>query len=88
MEYFLFGLVVTVALGTLAYAFYLFIEGSKVGLLIIFVWVVSFFSLAAWVNEKEKGPCFEYETGVRYNPTTKTMMPYRKCVDRGEWVTQ
>jgi hypothetical protein len=88
MEYFLVGLGVTAALGALVWGLYLAVEGSKAGVLIIVVWSVLLFSFVAWSGQKEKGPCFEYETGVRYNPATKTMMPYRKCVDRGEWVTQ
>lgn len=34
------------------------------------------------------GPCLRYETGVQYNPATKTVMPYRSCVERGEWITE
>ena len=34
------------------------------------------------------GPCLRYETGVQYNPATKTVMPYRRCAERGEWITE
>ena len=34
------------------------------------------------------GPCLRYETGRQYNPATKTVMPYRSCVERGEWITE
>lgn len=42
------------------------------------------FYLAA--NENKKGPCHEYETRLMYNASTKTMMPSRVCVLRGEWI--
>ncbi len=39
------------------------------------------------VSEEEKqGPCAKYETQWSYNAATKTNMPYRVCVERGEWV--
>ena len=34
------------------------------------------------------GPCLRYETGAQYNPATKTVMPYRRCAERGEWITE
>ena len=34
------------------------------------------------------GPCLRYETGTQYNPATKTVMPYRHCAERGEWLTE
>lgn len=44
-----------------------------------------------WVDEirgKEiEHPCAEYELRMHYNPATKTMMPMRVCILRGEWVT-
>ena len=39
-------------------------------------------------KESEKGPCHQYETQMIYNAATKTMMPYRVCVLRGEWVKE
>ena len=36
----------------------------------------------------EKGPCHKYETQMMYNSATKTMMPSRVCVLRGEWVKE
>lgn len=30
------------------------------------------------------GPCHEYKTEMMYNDATKTFMPYRVCVLRGE----
>lgn len=40
----------------------------------------------ASIKESEKGPCHQYETRMMYNAATKTMMPSRVCVLRGEWV--
>ena len=34
------------------------------------------------------GPCLRYETGMHYNPATKTAMLYRRCAERGEWITE
>ena len=39
-------------------------------------------------KESEKGPCHQYETQMMYNAATKTMMPSRVCVLRGEWVKE
>ena len=35
-------------------------------------------------NSEAKGPCHKYETQLMYNAGTKTMMPSRVCVLRGE----
>ena len=40
------------------------------------------------LKENEKGPCHQYETQMMYNAATKTMMPSRVCVLRGEWVKE
>ncbi|QZP24185.1 hypothetical protein [Pseudomonas mosselii] len=50
-------------------------------------WVtVIAFLLYAAKAESDKGPCLHYETQMHWNAATKTMMPARVCVDRGEWV--
>ena len=36
----------------------------------------------------ENKPCHQYETKMMYNAATKTMMPSRACVLRGEWVEE
>lgn len=38
------------------------------------------------IKSESRGPCHKYETQMMYNTTTKTMMPSRVCVLRGEWV--
>ena len=49
------------------------------------------FLSAAWVlsisvEYEKKFPCVAYEETLHYNAATKTMMPMRMCVQRGEWV--
>jgi hypothetical protein len=39
-------------------------------------------------EQKAKGPCVQYETQMHFNPATKTMMPAKVCVNRGEWVNE
>jgi hypothetical protein len=49
-------------------------------------------SVLVWGAEKQDeaqeriGPCLRYETG--YVSTGKTVVPYRHCVERGEWIKQ
>lgn len=40
----------------------------------------------AITHENSKGPCVEHEIQMHYNAATKTIMPARVCVLRGEWV--
>jgi hypothetical protein len=42
--------------------------------------------IQAGINEDRKGPCLQHETTMQFNAATKTMMPARHCVLRGEWV--
>jgi hypothetical protein len=42
--------------------------------------------IGAASQEEDKGPCLKKETSYTYNAGTKTMMPYTKCVERGEWI--
>lgn len=39
-------------------------------------------------SSNSKGPCVSYETQMYYNAATKTMMPARVCVLRGEWINE
>ena len=59
-----------------------------------FAWICAAFcvlSLAYTLTLLDKyeneNPCVQYETQLQYNPATKTMMPMRVCVMRGEWAT-
>lgn len=41
------------------------------------------------IDERNKEyPCVEYEIRNQYNPATKTVMPMRVCVERGEWIEE
>lgn len=65
-------------------------DGSKeaaTGAIILIV-VILGVVLNASIKEDEKGPCHLYETQMMYNAATKTMMPSRVCVLRGEWVEE
>ena len=33
-----------------------------------------------------KSPCHRYEIHSQYNPATKSVMPYKVCAERGEWL--
>ena len=53
---------------------------GAVGVLML-AWVLSFA-----VDREARNPCVEYESRMTYNAATKTMMPMRVCIERGEWV--
>lgn len=63
------------------------IEGSRLALVgvcsIVFLLFGMLFNYA--IKIEAKGPCHKYETQLMYNAATKTMMPSRVCVLRGEW---
>jgi hypothetical protein len=45
----------------------------------------------AWVikqgiDDEARHPCVEHELRMTYIAATKTMMPLRVCIERGEWV--
>ena len=48
------------------------------------VWMLALVVNAMVEYEKEH-PCVTYESRLTYNNATKTMMPMRVCVERGEW---
>ena len=37
------------------------------------------------IEQEEKAPCVKYNSIMQYNAATKTIMPVRYCVLRGEW---
>lgn len=53
-------------------------------LVVILFWVI----LLNDKSLKEKGPCAQYETQMHFNAATKTMMPAKVCVLRGEWIKE
>ena len=53
---------------------------GAIGVLML-AWAIS------WaVDQEARNPCVEYEARMTYNAATKTMMPMRVCIERGEWV--
>lgn len=44
--------------------------------------------LSKVVENEQKYPCIEYEAQMMYNAATKSMMPMRVCVRRGEWMPE
>jgi NADH:ubiquinone oxidoreductase subunit 4 (subunit M) len=50
-----------------------------------FAVVMLAFALNAMVEYEQENPCVNYESRLTYNAATKTMMPMRVCVERGEW---
>ena len=55
---------------------------------VVLVIVVLGVAINSAIKEDEKGSCHQYETRLMYNAATKTMMPSRVCVLRGEWVEE
>jgi hypothetical protein len=50
-----------------------------------FAVVMLAFALNAAAKHEQENPCVTYESRLTYNAATKTMMPMRVCVERGEW---
>ena len=51
------------------------------------VWCLAW-AVNAMVEYEKEHPSVTYESRLTYNAATKTMMPMRVCVERGEWVTE
>lgn len=51
----------------------------------LFILLIAFI-IKGLSEDGAEGPCVEYKTQYSYNAATKTNMPYRVCVERGEWV--
>lgn len=60
-------------------------EGYWTLVLFMFVSVLCAIAILAMKEQEDRGPCFRYETKLMYNASTKTMMPAKICVERGEW---
>lgn len=52
---------------------------------LLFILLIAFIIKGSSEDQAE-GPCVKYETQYSYNAATKTNMPYRVCLERGEWV--
>lgn len=50
------------------------------------IFVVLWGALETHARQNAKGPCLEWSTGTAYNPATKLVSTYRRCVERGEWM--
>jgi hypothetical protein len=50
--------------------------------------LIGIFSSFMYLSDQEEsqGPCVKYETQWSYNSATKTTIPYKVCVERGEWI--
>lgn len=57
-------------------------------LLILYISALIALAVIADIEEGKKGPCVKHETVLMYNAATKTNMPAKICVERGEWVTE
>lgn len=65
-------------------------EGGRVATVVLcfVVFLILGLIINADIKSETKGPCYEYKTQMMYNAATKTMMPSRVCVLRGEWVEE
>lgn len=63
-------------------------DGSLLDIVVAITLVVILVAviLKSATEEEAQGPCLKKETSYTYNAGTKTMMPYTKCVERGEWI--
>jgi len=57
---------------------------AAIGLVVVILGMM----INASIKEGKKGPCHQWETRLMYNAATKTMMPSRVCVLRGEWMKE
>lgn len=48
------------------------------------VWMLAW-GINAMLEHERDNPCVAYESRLTLNAATKTMMPMRVCVERGEW---
>lgn len=48
------------------------------------VWMLAW-GINLSIQYERDHPCVAYESRLTYNAATKTMMPMRVCVERGEW---
>jgi len=89
MIYLLTGAAITAWLAVLAFVFYSAVEkGSMANAFLLAGWLSISIAGVLWLiaEAEQRGPCLRYETGMQFNPATKTTMPYRFCAERGEWI--
>lgn len=62
-------------------------ENRKLAIACIVIDFVLFASFLQYLYDRQQDtPCVKYETSMQFNAATKTVMPLRVCVERGEWV--
>ena len=88
MIYLVYGAAIMVFMFVAFYSIAALVEGGYVARCVsVIFWVVIFAFISYVVDESNNiGPCVKYETQMYYNAATKTMMPARVCIERGEWV--
>ena len=89
MTYLLVGFGAATWMATIGFAFYRWIEHeSAAAAFLLFVLIALTIGAVYWRIDAltNKGPCLRYETGVHFNPATKSMARYRVCAERGEWI--
>ena len=89
MNYIFGATLIVVVFGALLGALFLAIENEdwRWGVVSVIV-LIGILAGAMYLSEQEEsqGPCVKYETQWSYNAATKSNMPYRVCVERGEWI--
>ena len=89
MIYLLLGVASAAWVATAFFVIHLLVEGdgfwSFLPVTIFFVVTVAGI-LCLDDHQEVYAPCVKYEQRMIYNAATKTMMPARVCVERGEWV--
>lgn len=88
MIYLLYGASIVLFIFAVVWSVYALAAGSGAARCAsVIFWIVTFaFLCYAVIESGNKGPCVKYETQMHCNAATKTMMPARVCVLRGEWV--
>lgn len=64
------------------------LDGDRVAAVGVFfiIFIIIGLVVNSVTKTEAKGPCHKYETRMIYNAATKTTMPSRVCVLRGEWI--
>lgn len=87
-------LLTLVSVIVLLFGFWLIMKASdsdsllslRTAIAVIFWSVIIGLIVIAAEKRETRYPCTDYEIQTRYNPSTKTMLPMKVCVQRGEWV--
>lgn len=88
MTGFLISAIIVIYIVVFVWMFSRAIDGDRVAIVgVCFLLFITFgLVINSIIKTEAKGPCHQYETQLIYNPATKTMMPSRVCVLRGEWI--